>query len=363
MAIVSPKPKSAPDVPPAIRMLHAVSPPQNGRQAPSRFVIVEREKLDLNPFQPRKKFDPDDLKQLGESMFADGQLLPLTVRAHPIDKGRYQIIAGERRLRASQPRADFNGLPRLECVVRDATDQQMADLAFIENDQRADLTPAEQIAYVDRLTARGLSVAQIGGLLKRDRGWVQNRTRAVRVGDDLQWLFDYPETLSIALKADKVKDLITRRAVITFLRDKYRHAGASVSQLEDFIAERSPAPRPPKIQKQSRFGNAFHSDESTPELAHVDRDTGEVKAAPDSNTRTMVLDAPDGHSASQAATAPMLPGQRRQDPLRLLQWHGDDYRAFIHEAEAGNYAPELRAKLKAEINNLQNALAALDEAL
>ena len=109
-----------------------------------KVVDLPIERLEPNPYQPRRLFDPDSLKALSDSIAEHGVLQPLVVR--PVDGG-YQLIAGERRLRASQ----LAGLTSVPVVVRRATDQQALLLALLENLQREDLNPLEEAHAYHRL--------------------------------------------------------------------------------------------------------------------------------------------------------------------------------------------------------------------
>jgi ParB family chromosome partitioning protein len=98
---------------------------------------VSVERIDHNPYQPRRSFDEDELSSLGESIRSHGVLQPLVVR--PVGD-RYQLIAGERRLRAARA----VGLPAVPVRVVDFNDQQVLEAALVENIQRTDLNPIEK---------------------------------------------------------------------------------------------------------------------------------------------------------------------------------------------------------------------------
>ena len=117
--------------------------PKNGNGtevAEQEAIRVAVERIDHNPYQPRKAFDPEELSALSASIRTVGILQPLVVR--PIGD-RFELIAGERRLRAAQA-AGFDEVP---VRVVDFNDQQVLEAALVENIQRADLNPIE--------TARG----------------------------------------------------------------------------------------------------------------------------------------------------------------------------------------------------------------
>jgi ParB family chromosome partitioning protein len=106
--------------------------------------------LEPNPYQPRRQFDKDSLQRLAESLKRDGMMQPILVR--PVEAGRFQILAGERRWRAARQA----GWTEIHVLVREVSEQQAAELALIENEHR------EQVARLD--TARAAE-----SLMKRDR--------------------------------------------------------------------------------------------------------------------------------------------------------------------------------------------------
>jgi len=99
-------------------------------------------------YQPRHELDPESLRELAESITAQGVIQPIVVR--PIGAGRYEIIAGERRWRASQQA----GLAEIPVVVRDVDEQSALAIALIENIQRDDLNPLEEADALQRLLTK-----------------------------------------------------------------------------------------------------------------------------------------------------------------------------------------------------------------
>lgn len=108
-------------------------------------LMLPLQKVEPNPAQPRKTFEPEALQELADSIAVHGVIQPLTVRKLP--NGYYQIIAGERRWRAAR----MVGLSELPCVVIEADDKKAMELALIENLQRADLNPIEEALGYRRL--------------------------------------------------------------------------------------------------------------------------------------------------------------------------------------------------------------------
>jgi ParB family chromosome partitioning protein len=130
--------------------------------------------LDPNPFQPRTNFDEGALADLAESIRAQGVLQPILVRPHPEVRGRYQIIAGERRWRA----AAIAGLHETPVICRELSDVESATAALIENLQRENLNPIEEAEGYHRLIESfGLTHAALGTAVSKSRAHVGNIVR------------------------------------------------------------------------------------------------------------------------------------------------------------------------------------------
>ena len=132
--------------------------------------------ISSNPYQPRRTIDAKDLKGLIESIKSKGVLQPLLVK--PDGPGSYILIAGERRLRASKAA----GLDLVPVVVRDATPDEMLEIALIENLHREDLNPIEEAEAYQRLADEfGHTQAKIAGIAGRDRSTVANIMRLLQL--------------------------------------------------------------------------------------------------------------------------------------------------------------------------------------
>ncbi len=136
--------------------------------------------IDSNPFQPREDFNDEDLDTLTDSLRTHGLLQPLVVR--PMGS-RYQLVAGERRLRAAA-RAGWTEVPIL---VVEADDRETAELAIIENLQRKDLNPLEKASSFQRyLDTYGCTQEELASRLKIDRSTVANLIRLLELPDEVQ---------------------------------------------------------------------------------------------------------------------------------------------------------------------------------
>ncbi len=143
---------------------------------------VQLDLIDANPLQPRTHFDEAALKELAQSIEAHGVVQPVLLRRK---YGRYELVAGERRWRAAQ----LAGLERIPAVVRDVADNDMLELALIENIQREDLNAIEEAqAYKKLIEGVGLTQESLASRVGRDRSYITNYLRLLRLPDDLQRL-------------------------------------------------------------------------------------------------------------------------------------------------------------------------------
>ena len=135
------------------------------------------ELIDPNPNQPRTVFEPDKLQELAESIRANGVIQPLIVR----QKGaRYELVAGERRLRA----AALAELGEVPVVIQEYTDDRILELQLIENIQREDLNPIEVATAFERLVKEhGLTHEEVGHRTGKERATVTNTIRLLRLPD------------------------------------------------------------------------------------------------------------------------------------------------------------------------------------
>lgn len=143
------------------------------------------EKISKGEYQPRLSIDPDALQELAESIKAQGVVQPVVVRR--IEGGQYELIAGERRWRASQ----IAGLHKIPAIVREIPDQAAAAMSLIENIQREDLNPLEEALAMSRLIADfGLTHQQTADSVGRSRTAVTNLLRLIDLEDQTKELLD-----------------------------------------------------------------------------------------------------------------------------------------------------------------------------
>ena len=131
-----------------------------------------------NPFQPRKDFSPEGLRELQESLRLSGLLQPITVRRSPGGGDNFELIAGERRLRA----ATELGWPTISAVVKELDDRELLGLALVENLQRSDLNPVEEAEGYSRLIGEfGHTQQTIASMVGRDRSTIANMLRILQL--------------------------------------------------------------------------------------------------------------------------------------------------------------------------------------
>ncbi len=141
---------------------------------------IDVDRIEPNPYQPRKDFDEDRLAELVASIKADGVLQPIIVRR---EGKKYQIVAGERRWRA----ACKAGLSSLPATIRDTSDPDMLKIALVENLQRQDLNPIEEAtAYRALIDEHGLTQETIADYVGKDRSTIANIVRLLGLPDNVK---------------------------------------------------------------------------------------------------------------------------------------------------------------------------------
>ena len=147
--------------------------------------LVDINKIQPNPNQPRTHFNETLLQELSESIRENGVLQPLLVRK----KGqKYEIIAGERRYQASK----LAGIEKLPVIIKDVDDQKMLELALIENLQRSDLNPIEEAkGYKQLLKESGMTQEALSKAVSKSRSSITNSLRLLDLPDEVQqFVFD-----------------------------------------------------------------------------------------------------------------------------------------------------------------------------
>lgn len=235
----------------------------------ARVQYISLPLLHPNPQQPRRHFDETGLQELAASIRAYGILQPLTVRR--TEKG-YQLIAGERRLRAAR----LAGLREVPCLVARVDEQDAGMLALIENLQRRDLDCFEEAAAIARLIHRyGLSQEQAAEKLGRSQSAIANKLRLLRLSPDCIALLrehDLSERHARALL--RLTDEEERLAALRVIAAKHYNVAQTEEYIEALIkrSEAAPPPRRPTyvIKDVRLFLNSIRRSMGVMQRAGVD---------------------------------------------------------------------------------------------
>ena len=178
--------------------------------SPTRSIgvrIVPVDHIEPNPEQPRMVFEQDALDELAASIREHGVLQPILVR--PLGPNTYQIVAGERRWRASRQA----GLLTIPALIEEIDDDTALEIAIIENLQREDLTPLDEAAMYDRMVhEHGYSIRKLADKLGKDKGYLENRLRLADAPPEIRELVSLrKDSLSHAYELMKVEDPKKRR--------------------------------------------------------------------------------------------------------------------------------------------------------
>lgn len=175
--------------------------------------MVSIAKIKPNPYQPRTQWKEEDLLELTDSIRANGVIQPILLRKNATG---YQVIAGERRLRASEQA----GLDKIPALIREATDAQMLELALVENIHRTDLNAIERaLAYHQYLETFGVSQTEAAARLGEDRSVVANYLRLLDLPQEVkQMLIDRHLSMGharaiLALPSDDLRRKLANRAL------------------------------------------------------------------------------------------------------------------------------------------------------
>lgn len=151
------------------------------RELSHTTAMIPVQDIEANPFQPRNAFDEEALQELTESIKVHGVIQPITVRR--LGPDAYQLISGERRLRASREA----GLEKIPAYIRLANDQEMLEMALVENIQRQDLNPVEIGITYQRLKEEcGLTDAKLAERVGKSRATVTNQMRLLNLPPNVQ---------------------------------------------------------------------------------------------------------------------------------------------------------------------------------
>lgn len=193
---------------------------ENDAENSNEAVTLRISDIEPNRDQPRKEFDEQALAELSQSIMQHGVLQPILVR--PLPLGGYQIVAGERRYRASR----MAGLTEIPAVIRELSDNETMELALIENLQREDLTPIEEAkGYKTLIDTYSMSQEQVAQTVGKSRPAVANTMRLLLLPDDVIELVESGELSSgharallalenKALMSDIAKEIVAKNLTV-----------------------------------------------------------------------------------------------------------------------------------------------------
>ena len=228
-----------------------------GAELPTGVMSVPIESLKPNPDQPRKLFTKEDHEELTQSIRDKGVLQPILVRQQPGEDGVWQIIAGERRWRASQAAR----LTQVPIIVREMDDLEVLEVAIIENVQRADLNPLEEAAAYGVLMERfGRTQDAVAGIVGKSRSHVANTLRLAQLTPGAR-----DHVMDGRLSAGHARALLTAKDP-DGLADIVVAQGLNVRQTEA-LARKSQEDLKPKAAR-TRAGKG----EASPDIAALEQD-------------------------------------------------------------------------------------------
>lgn len=206
------------------------------------YFLCDIEKITPNPYQPRKNMDNNGLNELAASIQEKGILQPLII--NQAQNGAYELIAGERRLRA----AGLAGLQKVPVIIRKASEEDRLELALIENIQRQNLDPIEESMAYDRLAQEfSLTQEEIAKKVGKERSTVTNMLRLLNLPDyakeDLQ-------SGKISMGHARVLLSLPDSELVQTLRNQIIDQGLSVRQAEKLAKEAKGLKKPQKKQSQ-----------------------------------------------------------------------------------------------------------------
>lgn len=207
--------------------------------------------IEPNAEQPRKAFDEEALMELADSIRIHGVIQPLLVR--PLDNGRYQLVAGERRWRASR----MAGLLEVPVVIRDLSDHEAMEIALIENLQRQDLNVIEEaLGYRQLMEKYGMTQENVAERVGKSRPAIANTLRLLNLPQPVLEMVEAGEVSAGHARALlKLED----EDEILDLAKKIQKGRYSVRDVEKITAKKKAAPKAPKIQQDS-WGDSLYKE-------------------------------------------------------------------------------------------------------
>lgn len=212
-------------------------------KATNQIQFIPHDLIKPNPQQPRVRFDYNELEGLACSIRANGLLQPINVRV--LENGEFELISGERRLRAAR----MIGMTKIPCIVMNASDQQSALFAIIENVQRENLDFFEEAVAIERLmTEYGLSQDEIAEKLGKAPSTLSNKLRLLRLPEEIRDKISYAglsERHARALLT--LPDNNTRKRVLDIVIERHLTVAETERLIQD-VHRRRKGPRKPQTK-------------------------------------------------------------------------------------------------------------------
>jgi ParB/RepB/Spo0J family partition protein len=229
--------------------------------------IVPIDHIEPNPEQPRLAFNQETLDELTASIREHGVLQPILVR--PVGPNTYQLIAGERRWRASRQA----GLETIPALIEDIDDDTALEISIIENLQREDISPLDEAVMYDRMVREhGYSIRKLADKLGKDKGYLENRLRLADAPDEVRQLVSVrKDTLSHAYELMKVEDPKKRRR----LAEQVARGELTLIKLREKIEGRRPRASQPVVEASE--AEAASAAESVVDVASDEADGWAVR--------------------------------------------------------------------------------------
>ena len=215
-------------------------------ETPKEEIVELRiDELRSNPYQPRKVFDMESLNELAQSIKEHGVFQPIIVKRSI--KG-YEIIAGERRTRASK----MAGLETIPAIIRDFNDTEMMEIALLENLQREDLNAIEEaMAYVKIMEAKNLTHEELAKVLGKSQSYVTNTIGLLRLPEEIKNLVIEDK---LSMTHARILSKMSDRDTIIKLANRVLNEGLSVRDLEE-IAKGNDISKIQKVERKVKESN------------------------------------------------------------------------------------------------------------
>lgn len=240
-------------------------------KASCQIQLIPHENIYPNPRQPRVRFDYIELENLASSIRANGILQPINVR--PLENDRFELISGERRLRAAR----ITGITKIPCIVMDVSDEQSALFAIIENVQRQNLDFFEEAVAIERLmTEHNLSQEEIGRKLGKAQSTLSNKLRLLRLPEEMR-----DRIVVASLTERHARALLTlpdnsaRNRALDIIIERHLTVSESERLIKDILRRRKEPVKPPiKVFKDMRiFINTLNHAVDSIRRAGIEADT------------------------------------------------------------------------------------------